>query len=354
MADLGVSPDVEIASGSPRSSPAEWRGRGDVLPGLGVVAAVAAVATVIAARSDALSPLVVGTVLGAVVANVVAVPDVVTPGVRFAGRSVLRIGIVLLGLRLAIGDLASLGVRGILVVAVVVVATFTGTCWCARRMGLPDDFGLLVATGYSICGASAIAAMDGVVEAEEEQAAYAIALVTLCGTLSIVVLPALADPLGFAGEVFGAWVGGAVHDVGQVVATAATDGDEAIAAATVVKLTRVVLLAPLVAAVAIARRRRSARPPAPGASTKRPPLVPLFVVGFLAAIVVRTTGVLPTSAIGTAAEVEKVLLTIALVGLGMSVDVSALRRLGPRPLLLGLVAWILVAGTAAIGTSLAL
>jgi uncharacterized integral membrane protein (TIGR00698 family) len=324
------------------------------LPGLAVVVAVAAAATVIAARSDALSPLVVGTVLGALVANLVSMPEATSAGVRFASRSLLRIGIVLLGLRLSLGDVAALGARGLLVVALVVIATFFGTRWFARRLGVPEDLGLLVATGYAICGASAIAAMDGVVKTDEEETAYAIALVTLCGTLSILVLPLLAGSLGFAGEVFGAWAGGAVHDVGQVVATAATQGDAAIAAATVVKLTRVVLLAPLVAVVAIARRGRQAGPATPDATSKRPPIVPLFVVGFLAAIAIRTVGVVPESAIGAAAALEKILLTLALVGLGMGVNVGALRRLGPSPLLLGLIAWILVAGTAALGTAIAL
>ena len=96
-------------------------------------------------------------------------------------------------------------------------ATFCGTqAQSARKVfGLPEDLGLLVATGYSICGASAIAAMDGVVHAEEEETAYAITLVTLCGTLSILVLPVVAGWTGLSGEAFGTWVGGSVHDVGQ-------------------------------------------------------------------------------------------------------------------------------------------
>lgn len=345
MSHLGVSPDAEANERPTRTVP---RGRFDVAPGLAAAAVVAAAAALFASLSSALSPLVVGVVLGAAIANVIDLPTALNPGIRFAARSVLRAGIVLLGFRLALGDLADLGARGLLVVAAVVTVTFFGTRWLASRLGVPDDIGLLVATGYSICGASAIAAMDGVVRSDEEETAYAIALVTLCGTLSIVVLPLLADPLGFAGEAFGTWVGAAVHDVGQVVAAAATDGDEAIAAATVVKLSRVVLLAPLVAAVALTRRRRTAS--AMTAPTDRPPLVPLFVVGFLAAIAVRSLGVLGEGALAAIADVEKVVFTVALVALGMGVRISSLRRLGGRPLVLGLLAWVLVAGTAAVGT----
>lgn len=318
------------------------------VPGLLLVALVGAAAWGVSAVVEALSPLVVGIVLGVLVANTVGVPEVAAHGVRVAARSFLRLGIVLLGLRLSLGDLAGLGPDGLVVVAAVVTITFLGTRWLARRLGLSDDLGLLVATGYSICGASAIAAVDGVVRADEEEVAYAISLVTLCGTLSILVLPVLAALAGVEGATFGTWVGGAVHDVGQVVATAAQGGDEALAAATVVKLTRVVLLAPLVAIVAIGVRRRTVVT----AGERRPPIVPMFVLGFLVAIVVRSTGVLSDQALDLAATAEKVLLTAALVALGMGVDVGRLRRLGGRPLTLGLLAWALVAGSAALGTLL--
>lgn len=319
-----------------------------VVPGLVLVAAVAALAWGASAIVGALSPLVAGIVLGAVVANTVGVPATCVEGTRLAARAFLRLGIVLLGLRLSLGDLAGLGPDGLVVVAAVVTVTFLGTRWIARRLGVSDDLGLLVATGYSICGASAIAAMDGVVGADEEEVAYAISLVTLCGTLSIVVLPLLASFVGVEGATFGTWVGGAVHDVGQVVATASHSGDEALSAATVVKLTRVVLLAPLVALVAVRARRRT-----PASSGERhPPIVPLFVVGFLAAIVIRSSGVLSEGWLETSATVEKILLTAALTALGTGVDVRRLRRLGGRPLALGMIAWVLVAGSAALGTFL--
>jgi uncharacterized integral membrane protein (TIGR00698 family) len=325
-----------------------------VLPGLALVVALAAAATWAARVLPGVSPLVAGVALGALVANVVALPDRLAPGVAIAARTLLRAGIVLLGLRLSLGDLAGLGADGLVVVAVVVAITFVGTQWLAARLGIGRDLGLLVATGYSICGASAIAAMDGVVEADEEETAYAITLVTLCGTLSIFVLPVIAELVGLTGAAFGTWVGGAVHDVGQVVATASHGDDAALEAATVVKLTRVVLLAPLVMLVALARRRAAAEGSAVAGSavdaTRRPPLLPLFVIGFLAAILVRSAGVLDGGSLSLAADAEKLLLTVALVGLGLGVRVDKMRRLGGRPLLLGVLAWVLVAGTAYVGT----
>ena len=325
-----------------------------IWPGLALIAGLAVVAWLVGDIVPFLSPLVAGIVLGAVVVNTVTLPTSVAPGITFGSRTLLRFGIVLLGFRLSLGDLVGLGAEGLLVVALVVTVTFFGTQALARRLGVPRDLGLLVATGYSICGASAIAAMNGVVHADEEETAYAITLVTLCGTLSIFVLPLLADPLGLAGEAFGTWVGGAVHDVGQVVATASTDSHSAVTAATVVKLTRIVLLAPLVMAVSLHSRHAANVAVSNGerATDERPPLLPLFVVGFLAAIVVRSTGVLSTGTLDRIASLEKIVLTVALVALGMGVNVQRMRRLGGRPLVLGLLAWLLVAGAAYAGTAL--
>ena len=336
-------PDVPLPGPVPRT----------LAPGLTVLVVVAGCALAVSSVVSFLSPLVAGVALGALIVNVTTLPPHWLEGIEFGSRRLLRIGIVLLGLRLSLGDLAGLGSRGLIVVAAVVAATFFGTRWLARRLGVPDNLGLLVATGYSICGVSAIAAMDGVVGADEEETAYAITLVTLCGTLSIFLLPLLAGPLGLEGEAFGAWVGSSVHDVGQVIATASHGSAEALAVATVVKLTRVVLLAPLVAGVAISRRRSPALHESSVVEPPRghPPILPLFVCGFLAAIVLRSTGWLSDGSLEAVETVEKLVLTVALVGLGMGVRLDRMRRLGGRPLILGMLAWVLVAGVGFAATS---
>lgn len=150
-----------------------------------------------------------------------------------------------------------------------------------------------------------------------------------------------------------------MHDVGQTVATASRVPG-ALTAAVVVKLSRVVLLAPLVTGVALVRTRRlrraaaeqPSREGAPGAQARRPPVLPLFVAGFLAAIVVSSTGVLPAAALADVKVVQQVLLVAALVGLGTGIHLPALRRTGGRALLLGLASWILVAAVAYAGVTL--
>ncbi|HLR97678.1 MAG TPA: putative sulfate exporter family transporter [Jiangellaceae bacterium] len=314
------------------------------LPGLALVVVGAAGAAGLHWLVPQLALMTSAVLLGLLVGNLwprsTGVPERYSPGIAVASRRFLRAGIVLLGLRLSLGDLADLGVLGVVVVTLVVAATFGGTWWLARRIGTSSEGGVLLGAGYAICGISAIAAVSATTRARHEDIAGAVAMVTLCGTLSIAVLPLAGAAMGLDPVAFGSWVGASVHDVGQVVATAATNGPAAVDQAVMVKLTRVVLLAPIVAGLAVATRNGSP-------STNRtggPPLVPLFVVGFLGAVVLRTTGWLPDSALEAMEVARTALFAAALFALGLDVRLDRLFRNGQRILVAGLVAWVLVAG----------
>lgn len=317
-----------------------------LIPGLALTAVGVGAAYALALALPTISTLTIAVVLGAIVgnlANPLRIPTVVlAPGLKFAAKKLLRVGIVLLGFRLAVSDIGALGLRGLALVVTVVLITFFGTQLLGRWFGLNREVSLLVATGFSICGVSAIAAVDGVTTNRDEDVAAAIALVTLCGTLAIAVLPLLQRPLGLSDHNFGMWVGASVHDVGQVVATASVVGSGALAVAVVVKLTRVVLLAPLIAGIAMVERRRSRG----AVAEKRPALVPLFVLAFLAAIALRSTGLLPSEVIDGAKFAETLMLAAALFGLGFGVHLPTLFRTGGRTAVLGMTSWLLVGAVA--------
>ncbi|XED76033.1 YeiH family protein [Streptomyces sp. QH1-20] len=272
-------------------------------------------------------------------------------GLTMAGKRLMRIGIVLLGLKLSLHDVLGLGWATVVMVLAVVAATFGGTLWLGRKLGLRGDQPLLIATGYSICGASAIGAVSEVTGSDEEDVATSVALVTLCGTLAIAVLPLLHHPLGLDDAQFGRWVGAGVHDVGQVVATAQTAGPDALTDAVLVKLMRVAMLAPLVAAVAMSVRARRATPAATSTG-KRPALVPLFVLGFLAMVAVRSTGLVPGGVLDIAQHAQELLLAAALFGLGSAVHLPSLVRTGGRVAALGLSSWVVIAGASYVGVLL--
>ncbi|WP_172823186.1 MULTISPECIES: YeiH family protein [unclassified Leifsonia] len=314
------------------------------LPGLVVCAVAAAVAWGVHWLVPAVPLLTAAVVLGIVVGQLPVARPAVTgrlaPGLSVSAKRLMRIGVVLLGLKLSLGDIAGLGWVAILTTVGVVLLSFAGTFWIGRLMRLPGHQPLLIATGFSICGASAIGAMSGVVKPKDEEAATPVALVTLCGTLAIFVLPLFWHPLGLDAQQFGHWVGAGVHDVGQVVATAQLAGAAALAVAVVVKLTRVLMLAPIVAVAAVVERRRHV---AGDPGVKRPPIVPLFVAGFLLAVLVRTFVPLPSAVTDGADTLQTVLLAMALFGLGTAVRLRTLVGTGGRALVTGLVSWLLIA-----------
>ncbi|WP_067169629.1 YeiH family protein [Microtetraspora niveoalba] len=320
-----------------------------LLPGLALTVAAVVLAVLLNRLVPAIGILTGAILLGVVAANSGLIRPWARAGTRFSAKQVLRAGVVLLGLQLAVSDVLGLGGPMLGAVVVVTVATFLGTQWLGRRMGVRPGQSLLIATGSAVCGAAAIAAMNSVSESDEEDVATGIGLVTVCGTLAIFLLPLLRGPLGLDPRTFGAWTGASVHEVSQVVATAATVPG-ALGAAVVVKLTRVALLAPLLAGVGIARRRAGTAV----AGGERPPIVPLFVVGFLAMVAVRSTGLLAPGALDAIKTFDTWLLAAAMFGLGTGVHLASLRRTGPRALALGFASWLLIGGLAYAGVLIAL
>ncbi len=330
----------------PICPPATRPGTTSPLPGLLAVALATAVSFGVSRLVPAINASTVAVALGALVANLNLHRPRLHIGTHIASHRFLRIAVVLLGLQLGVTQLLNLGLSGAAVVLVTVTVTFTGTRLMGRMLGISPARTLLIATGFSICGASAVAAMEEVAEGDDDDTAVAIALVTLCGSLAILILPLLRGPLGLDPVAFGSWVGASVHDVGQTVATAERVPG-ALTSAVVVKLSRVVLLAPLVAGVALSRRRGAAQTPG-----RRPPLLPLFVAGFLGAIALASTGVLSAPVLDAAKTLQGVLLAAALFGLGTGIHLPTLRRTGGRALVLGLLSWLLVAVVAYVGVRL--
>lgn len=312
------------------------------LPGL----AASAVAVVACLALHRLLPgipvLTAAVVLGLLVGNLPGTAQRTAgswkPGLALAAKKFLRFGIVLLGLKVSLVDIAGLGWPAVLLIITLVGFSFGVTYLVCRAFRLPGDEPVLIAAGFSICGVSAISAVAAARQIRQAQTVVPTAMVTLFGTLAIGVLPLLSSLLGLPPEVFGFLAGAAVHDVGQVVATAQTAGTAALALAVVVKLVRVLMLAPVSAAAGLHHRRRS------GSEGKLPPLVPLFVAGFLAAVLLRTTGIVPPAVLGAAASVQDLLFTAALFGLGASVKVRSLLRSGGPAAAASLVSWLIIVG----------
>jgi uncharacterized integral membrane protein (TIGR00698 family) len=326
-----------------------------VAPGLLVTLVVSGLCLALTQVAPALPALLLAIALGTAARSFGWLPPALDAGLAWTSRHVLRAGVVLLGLQLSVGDLLRLGGREVVVLLVTVAATFTSTLWLGRRWGVGRALTLLVATGFSICGAAAVAAMSPVAEAEEDDVATAVALVTVYGSLAIVLLPLIAGGLGLDDRTAGLWAGMSVHEVAQVVAAAGTVSAAALTVAVVAKLARVVLLAPLVAGTGVVRRRRAGVDAADGAGAgraARPPLVPLFVVGFLVAVLIRSAGLVPDAVVPTIKPVTTLLLGAAMVALGTQIHLRRLVRTGGRALALGGAATLVAAGVSLGGLAL--
>lgn len=312
------------------------------MPGLALCCGAAGLTLVGQQLVPAVSPLLVAIVLGAVVANVIGgrggFDEAVAPGVQIASRRLLRLGVVLLGLQLSVADIAGLGWPVLIGVLVVVAGGIAATLLAGRLLGVSRTQSLLIACGFSICGAAAVAGAEGVLRRRSsDETATAVALVVAYGTAMIAVLPAASALLGLDATSAGIWAGASVHEVAQVIATAGIIGEPALKVAVVVKLARVLLLAPVLAAISIGQRGGAA-------AAGKQPLVPLFVVGFLAAVGIRSLGVLPPPVLQLASLLQTGLLAAAMFALGTSLHLSVLRRAGVRPVLLGLIATVVVGG----------
>ncbi|WP_440063698.1 YeiH family protein [Streptosporangium sp. OZ121] len=328
---------------------------GALAPGLGAAAVAVVLATAATRIVPGVSAAVIAVVLGVALTNLGGLHRSLAPGLGFAARRVLRLAIVLLGLQIALPELLALGWRALAVVAVGTGVTFAATRWIGGRVGVSPRRSLLIATGVSVCGAAAVAAMHEVAESDDDDVAAAVSVVVLYGSVSIVTLPLLAGALGLTPHQLGLWAGASVHEVAQVAAIGAAAGAGVLVSAVAVKLARVVLLAPIVGLTSVSLRRAATSPrraaaehPEAGRATRRPPVVPLFVAGFVAAVAARSLGVVPAGITRVVPDLTAVLLAAALFALGTGVDLRRLVR-GGRSLLLGGIATVIIGGISLLG-----
>lgn len=308
-------------------------------PGLLVCALATAAAMTLSHLLPGVSALIIAIVLGIATTNLLRLPERAAPGITFAAKKLLRLGIVFLGLQLVIGDIVSLGVPMLVVIICIVAGGIFGTLLMGRLMKMRPGQVLLIACGFSICGAAAVAGVEGVADSDEEDVVTAVALVVIFGTLMIPLVPLVGGALGLDAELNGLWAGGSIHEIAQVVAAGGIIGGGALAVAVIVKLARVLLLAPVVAVLSIIQRRTGNTAADDG---KRPPIVPLFIIGFLAMIALRSTLDLPGGVLETGKFVQTALLAAAMFGLGCGVKIRNLVRVGLRPFVLAAASTALV------------
>jgi uncharacterized integral membrane protein (TIGR00698 family) len=332
------------------------------LPGVLLTGAIAILATELAKsawmQANGISALTLAIVGGMIAGNTVypRIAGYSARGVTFSKQILLRLGIILFGLRLTFQDIGQVGVVGVMIDALVLSSTFALSCWAGTRLfGLNRRTAMLIGAGSSICGAAAVMATEPVVRGRAEEVCVAVSTVVAFGTLAIFIYPALyhfndrMHWLSITPFAYGIFTGSTVHEVAQVVAAGKAVADTAANTAVITKLVRVMMLAPFLILLSAYLSRNSEAAAAPAAPTQSwRGVIPWFALGFIAVAGVNSMAVLPHSVVGAAIDVDTLILATAMAGLGVSTQVSAIRAAGIKPLGLAalLFGWLIFGGFA--------
>lgn len=310
-----------------------------LLPGLALCAALAAAAMWLADQPYVkqrlhFSALLIVVLIGMLVRSLAHTPAMLQPGIRMAQRPVLRWAVAGLGFRLSVGELWKIGGPALVVVVLSTSVALAFGWWLAKRLAIGEKLGLLLGVGGAICGASAVVAADTVVLGEKRDSALAIAVITLLGTIGIALYPVLGHALHMSVFRFGVWDGASLHELAQVVAAGSGLGDEAVRVATVVKLARICLLAPVV--LLLSWRMRHAHRASGKAHVA---IVPWFLVLFLVFAAMNSWNVLPAKWLAAITNGDLWLLCVGMAGVGLQTGFRDLRDAGWKPVLVGAGQW---------------
>lgn len=328
-----------------------WRDKlnGVLFVGL-MSAAVMQLADLPAIRQLGFSPLVVGIVCGMLYGNFLrgTMPVDWGVGVNFTARRLLRIAVAFYGLNISIQQIAAVGLPGLTVsVAVVVTTLLLGTWLGQRLLGLDRDTAMLTAAGSAICGAAAVLAFEPTLRAQPHKSAVAVATVVLFGTLSMFLYPVLyhAGWLPFDTQSLGIYIGGTIHEVAQVVGAASNVDPATTEVATIVKMTRVALLVPVLLILGLYLRSAASHAGGNAKGGNKLP-IPWFAVGFLVLAIINSLNIIPADAVAALRRLDVFALTMAMTALGIETRFANIRKAGPRVMALGLIlyVWLLVGG----------
>ncbi len=312
-------------------------------PGLLAATCLAVVAANLGDRISWLGGAGLGILSGVVLASLIPMPQVLKPGFTAAGKQILQLAVILLGAGLNLAVVWRTGIETLALMLVTISAVFVAAWLVGKALGVTGNNRDLIASGTAICGGSAIAAVSPILGAKEEEISYSISVVFLFNLAAVVIFPLLGHAFGMSPEQFGVWAGTAVNDTSSVLATSFAFDAESVPTATLVKMTRTVMIVPmaLIFSFAVARRNRAA-----AGNFSFVKVFPWFVLGFLLMSAWTTWGGMPTAWAGFFKAAGKFLIVVALSGIGLNTSLTKLLATGVKPIILGACLWFVVAALA--------
>ena len=302
----------------------------ELAPGIFVSLVAAAAATFLSEHYGA--PVMLFALLLGLSLNFLASDGKCKAGIEFTARTVLRLGVCLLGMRITLEQIVGLGWKPLALVVVLVVVTISLSVLAAKALGFQRLFGMLTGGATAICGASAALALAAALPShpqKERATLFTVIGVSALSTLAMILYPMLANWAGLSPEVAGVFLGATIHDVAQVVGAGYSMSPETGDTATVVKLMRVAMLLPVIVVAAMITRMQGAE-----TGGQRPPLLPWFAVGFLILACINSTGWVPSLVQGGVNELSRWCLVVSIAALGMKTQLKELATVGIKPILL--------------------
>lgn len=292
-------------------------------------------------KSFSISAIIIAILLGMIVKNSVGTKEHMNYGIKFCSKKVLRLAIILLGFKLSFMEVSKLGLKAAIVIVFVSTITLLFTKYLGKKFGISRNLSLLIASGTSICGASAIAAVSSVAPSEnEEDIPFAVGVVTIFGTIFMILYPIVFNIFHLNTLMYSLWAGSSIHEVAQVVAAGFAASNQAGISATVVKLTRVLLIIPVTIILGIRESKREEK--SDSKLTLSNITIPWFVLMFLGVVVINSIGIIPQNISKSLVEIDNYLMAAAMVGLGLETSIAGMKKVGLKPIYLGAISSVFI------------
>jgi uncharacterized integral membrane protein (TIGR00698 family) len=282
------------------------------------------------------SPLLISILVGVATRNIFGLKMLFESGVQFSIKKILRLSIVLLGLRLSFIQVLDIGFTGIFTLVVSSIGTLFFTFWLGRKLNINSRFSQLIAVGTSICGASAIVAAAPVIESSEEDLTYVVATITSLGTLAMVSYPLLQEFMQLNPSEFGLWCGASIHEVAQVLVASFQVGTFSGETATVAKLSRVLLIIPVLFILSFQNKSHGQN----FSLQKIFSFVPWFVCFFVLVTLLNSVNLIPVKVQAFLISTNQFLLCLSMAAVGLGTRLSRITSIGIKPFLLAIVSWL--------------
>jgi uncharacterized integral membrane protein (TIGR00698 family) len=313
----------------------------DYLPGLLLSLVVAVIAYNLGIMVPVIGGPVFGIVLGILLASTWTIPAILGSGIKFTSKYILQLAVILLGFDMNMASVIKVGQQSLLVLVVTLTAAFFVAYLGGKFLSIDKKLFTLIGVGTAICGGSAIAAASSAIDAEDQDISYSISTIFLFNVVAVFLFPAIGHLLKLSDTGFGMWAGTAINDTSSVVAAGFSYSNAAGNFATIVKLTRSLMIVPVTLMLAIIFSRGSKN----ANKFDFVKVFPWFILGFLLAAIIRSTSVVPLGVTGFLAGSGKFLIIAAMAAIGLNTNIRTFIKAGPRALLLGAATWVAVAAS---------